>query len=105
MNKDGSEKIIFMTLIAGREKKEALLTALAEAGIHLANTAYGRGFFEAGYLEYTFGLNKENRKTVITCISTSIKVDAFLDRLTNEFNFNDPDTGIAFTIPIEKVAY
>ena len=105
MSRDDSEKIVFLTLIAERGKRESLLTVLSESGIHIANTAYGRGFFEAGYLEYTFGLNPENRKTVITCVTTKKKSDALLERLTNEFNFNDPHTGIAFTVPIEKIAY
>ena len=105
MNKEDSDKIVFLTLIAERNKRESLLVALSESGIHLVNTSYGTGFAELGYLEYAFGLNKEQRKTVMTCISTKTKVDILLKRLVDEFNFDEPDTGIAFTIPIEKVAF
>ena len=105
MKREESEKIVFLTLIAERDNREVLLNALSESGIHLVNTSFGRGFVESDYLKHTFGLDKEARKVIFTCVSTRTKVDNILERLTDEFDFNDPDTGIAFTIPIEKLAY
>jgi len=105
MKSEDSEKIVFLTLIAKRERREELLTALSESGIHLVNTSYGRGFVDTGVLGKTFGLEKEARQAVLTCVSSQTKVDIFLNRLTGEYGFGDPDTGIAFTVRIEKIVY
>jgi len=105
MKSEETEKIVFLTLIAKRERREELLSALSESGIHLVNTSYGRGFVDTGYLGKAFGLAKEARQAVLTCVSSQSKAYAFLKRLAKDYGFNNPDTGIAFTIPIEKIVY
>ena len=52
-----------------------------------------------------FGLVPEENKVVITCLLPSEKSDALLDMLVEKFNFDKPNTGIAFTIPVEKLSY
>jgi len=105
MKHDETDKIVFLTIIAGRKQKDALLTALLGAGIHLINTLYGKGTVKASYLQNTFGLTPEEKKVVITCVTTHVKSEAVMKLLAGQFNFNDPNTGVAFTIPIGRVAY
>ncbi len=97
--------IEFLTLIAGRKQKEALLDALSEAGGRLINIVYGKGSVKSSYLKDMFGLVPEENKVVITCLLPSEKSDALLDMLVEKFNFDKPNTGIAFTIPVEKLSY
>lgn len=97
--------LVFLTLIAGRKQKEALLAALIDAGMHVINATYGRGTVEASYLRSALGLTPEERKVVITSVSSREKVDAVLDMLVEQFHFNEPNTGIAYTTRIDKVAY
>lgn len=97
--------LVFLTLIAGRKQKEALLTALMNAGMHVINAVYGRGTVNASYLRNTFGLTPEEKKVIITCVSTGTKVDAVLRLLVDQFDFDQPNTGIAYTSHIDKVSH
>ena len=105
MKSEESDSIVLLTLIARRDYKDDYMAALSESGIHLVNASFGRGFVESGYLEYTFGLARDVRVAVILCVSSRAKAEAFMKRLTDEFGFNEPHTGIAFTMPIENFSY
>ncbi len=50
------------------------------------------------------GLVPEEHKVLITCLISRGKVDKVMEMLEREFHFNRPNTGIAFTIPIEKLS-
>lgn len=97
--------IEFLTLIAGRKQKDALLDVLSEAGGRLINIVYGKGSAKLSYLRDMFGLVPEENKVVITCLLSSEKSDAVLDMLVTKLDFDKPNTGIAFTIPVEKLSY
>ena len=105
MNDETDGKIAYLAIIAGRKNKDALLTALHESGIRLINTVYGKGTVKASYLRNTFGLIPEENKVMIICISTCVKIDIALKMLEEKFEFNKPNTGIAFTVHVEKVSY
>ena len=94
----------FLTLIAGRKKKEALLGALHEAGGRLVHVVYGKSSVKAGYFRDMLGLVPEENKVVITCLLPAEKSSAVFDMLVKKFDFDKPNTGIAFTIPIEKLS-
>lgn len=96
--------IEFLTLIAGRKQKDALLDALSEAGGRLVNVVYGKGSAKSGYLRDMFGLVPEENKVVITCLLPGEKSDAVLNMLVSKFHFDQPNTGIAFIIPVEKLS-
>ena len=105
MKTEESESIVMMTLIAKREEKDNLLSALSESEIHLSNVSYGRGFVRTGYVKFSFGMSRDVRTVIIFCVSTDTKINKFLDRLLTEFNFDKPHTGIAYTIPINSISY
>ncbi|SHI07854.1 nitrogen regulatory protein P-II family [Sporobacter termitidis DSM 10068] len=97
--------IELLTIIAGRKSKNALLDALTEAGGRLINLVYGKGSVKSSYLRDMFGLVPEENKVVITCLLPEEKSDAILDMLVRKFNFDKPNTGIAFTTPVERLSY
>jgi hypothetical protein len=97
--------IVFLTVIAGRKQKDALLSALLNAGIHLINTVYGRGTVSASLLKSALGLIPEEHKVVITCVSTQPKIEAVFALLIEKFHFDRPNTGIAFTTRVDKLSY
>ena len=105
MQNEEKGEILFMALIAGRTQQDALLSALLEAGVHLINTIYGRGTVHAGYLKNILGLVPEKNKVAITCVLTGDKANAVLKMLTEKFHFDNPNTGIAFTVPIDEVSF
>lgn len=105
MNHDEKSRKVLLTLIAGRNQREVLLAALAEAGMHLVSTMYGRGTIKASVLRDAFGLSTEEKKIIITCVSTEAKVNAALRMLADRFDFDKPNTGIAFTSQIDRVSH
>ena len=98
-------KILFLTLIAGRKQKDALLTALSQSGTRLISALYGKGSVKSSYLKNVFGLIPEENKVVITCVLTQVKADAVMKILIEKFRFDKPNTGIAFTIPIDSLSF
>lgn len=97
--------VVFWMIIAGRKKNDALLTALLKEGAYLTNARYGRGTVEASYLENALGLVLEEQKTMIVCVLPDSKTDAIKEMLVEKFHFDQPNTGIAFTIPIDQLSY
>ncbi|MFT3985330.1 MAG: hypothetical protein QM697_15600 [Lachnospiraceae bacterium] len=98
---EDSPCLVFLTIIAGRKLKNALTEALAEEGGKLITVMYGKGAVSSDYLSDMFGLVAEENKVVITCVIACKKTDVVLDMLIHRFHFDKPNTGIAFTIPIQ----
>ncbi len=96
--------LFYLTLIAGRKQKDALLDALTQTGGRLVKVVYGRGSVNASYLECMFGIVPEEDKVLITCLLPGEKADAVFEMLIQKFHFDKPNTGIAFTIPVEKIS-
>jgi hypothetical protein len=105
MANEAAPRIMHLVIIAGRKLKDELLTALSEHGGHFINIYYGRGAVKAGYLMDALGLTPDEGKVVITCLSSSTEADAIFDMLVSDFHFDKPNTGIAYTIPVEKLSY
>ena len=105
MKNEGMRQIVFLIVIAGRKKKDALLSALSESGTHLACTIYGKGTVNASYLESILGLVPEENKVVLTCMMLKEKAETVMDMLVNQFHFDKPNTGVAFSIPIDKLSF
>lgn len=96
--------IDFLTIITGRKHKEAILKLLLDSGCRLIDVVYAKGSVQTGYFRDMLGLVPEEKKVMITCFITSNLSGQLLDRLVEKFKFDEPNTGIAFTIPVEKVS-
>lgn len=105
MNNNDRAKISYLVLIAGRRNKDALLAALSEYGAKVVNILYGKGSAGGGHLLNMFGFIPERHKAVITCLTSEAKAEEILAMLADKFDFNSPNTGIAFTIPVDKIVY
>jgi hypothetical protein len=99
------ERLLFSVIIVGRDKKDDVLTALHTAGVHVINALYGHGTVKAGYLENMLGLVPEQNKVVITTIAEFDESHAMLEMLRADFDFDNPNTGIAFTIPVDEMSF
>jgi nitrogen regulatory protein PII len=99
------DKLMFTVIIAGRKLKDALLSALLKADVHVVDSLFGHGTVKASLLEQTFGLVHEKNKIVIFAVAKRERTDKVLATLKDEFHFDEPHTGIAFTIPVEKMSF
>jgi hypothetical protein len=99
-------ELLNLYIITGRSAKEELLKTLLASEIHLINTIYGRGgMAHKSNLSHTLGFIPEDDKVMITCISTCAKIEDVLKMLEDRFEFNKPNTGVAFTVRVDEVAY
>ena len=97
--------IFHLVLIAGREQKDNILSALNKKGGHIINVFFGSGTIKAINLMELLGLVHEREKVVITCLASNEEVDAIFSMLVKDFGFDKPNTGIVYTIPVEKLSY
>lgn len=98
-------KLSFLVIIAERKRKDLLLSALSEQGAQVVNVLYGTGSANTGYLSEMFGIKTEKQKAVIICLINDAKLGRTTEMLLRHFDFNSPNTGIAFTVPVENVMY
>ena len=105
MKNESSSKIVFLVLIAGRNQKDDLLAELANSGVHMITTTYGKGAVKASYLMNLFGLVAEEHKVVMNGLLLKEKSDEVLQMLVDKFHFDKPNTGIAFTTPTEIFSF
>jgi len=98
-------KLQYMVIIAGRNLKDRLLTAMSEKKCHVINIIFGRGAVDADFLMDALGLAAEENKILVTCLLLNNKADEVFKMLTDDFDFDKPNTGIAFVVPVENLLY
>ena len=95
----------YFVLIAEQKRKDKFISVLAEYDAKVIETVYGRGSMSPSIIAAAFGFEVEQGKVLITCLVKSENAKQLIDVLYNEHNFNKPNTGIAFTIPVEGLAF
>jgi hypothetical protein len=98
-------EIVYLTVIAGRKGKQKLVNSLAESGCTLFNVVYGEGFVKSKDFFVAFGFSNETGKIVITALTNSVNVDKIFEMLNTKYNFDKPNTGIAFTVPVSSLTF
>ena len=97
--------IVFIVIIAARNKKDEIIELLAKNEAQLINTTYARGSTKASSLLSAFGLVAEEGKVLSSGLMPGEKADKLIDLLNREHDFSKLNTGIAFTIPVEGLSY
>ena len=95
----------YFVIIAEQKKKERFLSLLTEHGAHAIETVYGHGSVSPSVIAAAFGLEAEQGKVLISCLVRSEKAKELMDVLYDVYNFYKPNTGIAFSIPVEGLAF
>ena len=80
-----------------------VLEASVDAGARGGTVLFGRG---AGIneREKIFGVSIEPEKEILLTIVSASQVDTILDAIVRAGELNDTGRGIAFVLPVEKVA-
>ncbi|MCL2665791.1 MAG: hypothetical protein FWE82_09265 [Defluviitaleaceae bacterium] len=53
----------------------------------------------------TLGLVPERHKVVITGLAFEQKANGVLKTMLEKYRFDNPNAGIAFTVPVDRVSY
>ncbi len=105
MNEGKFPKIQHLVLIVDQKKKDTFLTLLYEYGAHGVDVVYGHGSVSPHAFLAAFGFEAEKNKAVITCLMKKERVEALMRVLYTEYRFDKPNTGIAYSIPVEGLAF
>ena len=95
----------YFVIIAEQKKKNKFLTLLCDHGAKGVEVVYGHGSMSPSAIAAAFGFEAEQGKVMISCLLKTEKARELLDILYNDYNFKKPNTGIAFGIPVEGLAF
>jgi nitrogen regulatory protein PII len=101
---DSDYTIDYLTVITARKNKENVLKLLLNTGCHLIDVVYAKGTVQSGYMKDMVGLVAEEKKIMITCLLKSNITPQLMEQFVTKLNFDQPNTGIAFVIPVEKLS-
>lgn len=101
---DNDYTIDYLTVIAARKYKEDILKLLLSSGCHLIDVVYAKGSVTSGYFKDMLGLLAEEKKVLITCLVESNITPQLMDQFITKLNFDKPNTGIAFVVPVDKLS-
>ena len=95
----------YFVIIGKTKLREKFATMLIENGAHSIDTIYGRGSVGKSILAQALGLDGEQKKVIISCLLPTDNAKKVIDILYDEFNFHKANTGVAFSVPIEKLLF
>lgn len=102
---DCDNHIVFFIVIADRKSGEGIVALLKEHNVRIVNTIYGQGSVQATAFQDVFGFMPEENKVLATCLMPKEKVREVIDALNLHYHFEKPNTGIAFTIPVDGLSF
>lgn len=95
----------YFVIIAEQKKKNKFLSLLNDHGAHGIEIVYGHGSMSPSAIAAAFGFEAEQGKVLISCLVKSEDAIELLDVLYHDYHFNKPNTGIAFGIAVEGLAF
>lgn len=105
MNEVQNKGLQYFVIIAEQKRKNQFLSLLSDHGARGVETVYGHGSMSPGAIAAAFGFEAEQGKVLIACLLKTEKAKELLDILYHDYNFNKPNTGIAFCISVEGLAF
>lgn len=95
----------YLVIIAEQKKKGKFLSLLGDHGARGIETVYGHGSMSPSAITAAFGFEAEQGKVLITCLVKTENAKELIDILYNDYDFKKPNTGIAFTVSVEGMAF
>ena len=95
----------YFVIIAEQKKKKTFLTLLDEYGARGIEIMYAHGSMSPSAVAAAFGFESEQKKVMLSCLLKNEKASQLLEVLYRDYKFNLPNTGIAFSIPVEGMAF
>ena len=94
-----------MYIITKRSKKEEIISELINYGTVAIDYIYCMGSYEKQNLFNILGFMHDKEKVLITGLNSKKHSDTIIEVLNEKYHFKKSNSGIAFTIPVEKVSY
>ena len=95
----------YFVIIAEQNKKKKFLTLLDEFEARGIEIVYAHGSMSPSAVVAAFGFESEQKKVMLSCLLKRERARQLLDTLYKDYKFDMPNTGIAFSIPVEGLAF
>ncbi len=95
----------YFVIIAEQNKKKKFLVLLDEYDARGIEIVYAHGSMSPSAVAAAFGFETEQKKVMLSCLLRNEKAKQLLDVLYKDYKFNMPNTGIAFSTPVEGMAF
>jgi|GEM_PF-1792187 len=95
----------YFVIIAEQKKKNKFLSLLGDYEAYGVQVVYAHGSANPNAFASAFGFEVEQNKVLISCLLKYDKAKELLETLYNEHNFKKPNTGIAFGVSVEGLAF
>ncbi len=95
----------YFVLICKNTKQKKFYEILQEYGAKNINTVSAHGSVSKSILLSAFGLESTDKKLMMCTLLPYCKASELIKVLYNEYEFNKPNTGIAYTIPVEGLLF
>lgn len=105
MNESAVHHLQYLVIISPKKKKNIFLDLLNQHGVHTVNTVYGHGSMNPSVLVAAFGLEAEQGKVLLSCLLPTEKAKKVIEILYKDYHFDKPNTGIAFSVAVEGLAF
>ena len=93
-----------LVVIAKRSIREKLVKRLYEFEAAMINQTLVKGSAKEGLLR-TLGFGEETSKVMLSGFIREQHVESVFHVLETEYHFDKPNSGFAFTIPVEEISY
>lgn len=100
-----NNRLLYFVLICNPKHKTKMLTLLQDNGARSISTISAKGSAPQSAILQAFGLEASNKKYILTTLLPYEVATNLIEILKNEYDFNKPNTGIAFTIPVEGLLF
>lgn len=95
----------YFVIIAEQKKKKKFLALLDEYDARGIEVVYAHGSMSPSAVAAAFGFESEQKKVMISCLLKNEKAKQLIDVLYTDYKFDKPNTGIAFSTPVEGIAF
>ena len=95
----------YIVIIADQKQKKKLLNLLYDYDTKCVDIIYGRGSMSPSAIAAAFGFDTEQGKVVISGLLPNEKAKNLMETLINDYSFGKPNTGIAYTVSVEGIAF
>lgn len=98
------EEWVNLIVIAKRVYKQEIIDMLHKHGSVMVLQTYVHGSAKDGVLR-ALGMTPEDNRALLMCFIAKERVQEVFNFLNYKYHFNRPNTGFAFTLPVEKISY
>ncbi len=105
MDDGAKKKLQYFVLICNPKKQDTYTALLKEHGARGVSAVYGHGSAAVGTLARAFGFEGVQGKILITCLLPNENAAEMIEILYREYNFDKPNTGIAYCVSVEGLMF